>query len=280
MRPSHKSAIITLTVGFGLLAVSAQAQLVGPTYDILDDYTFTVDPGWDAMGRAGGVDGIYAGFDMDNYIRLYWGPAPIWDGVVHAIQAALDGAVDTAGENLQFNLAASNLSGGIARWTGVSRVFVGSVPGFVPRDVDVRFTVDSGGAALVDASTVPGLTVAGGIGAVLPVTGDFTVNWLFEARFTGGVAWAPMVDFYDGLNTDPSRQVRISFDSGFWYEEPSKGDCDADGAVDLVDWQTFILCMDGPGTPYPVPACECVDHDDDGDVDLLDAGKSQVAFTG
>ena len=225
MRPTCGSRVITLVVGFGLLAMSARAQLIGPTYYVLDDYTLTVYPGWHTIGRAGGASGTYAGFDMDNYIELYWGPAPIWDGVVHAVQAALDGAIDTVGESLQFDPAASNLPGGIARWTGVSRVFVASGNDFVPQTVEVRFTADTFGSALVAASSVPDITVTGGVGAVLPVSGDFTVNWLFEAKFASGSTWMPLMDFYDGLETDPGREVRITFDSGFWYQELLPGDC-------------------------------------------------------
>ena len=280
MHPTRRSRVITLAVGFGLLAMSAQAQLIGPTYYVLDDYTLTVNPGWHAIGRAGGADGIYAGFDMDNYIRLYWGPAPIWEGVVHAVQVALDGAIDAVGESLQFDPGASNLAGGIARWTGESRVFVAAGPDFVPRAVDVRFTADSFGAALVAASSVPDIAVTGGVGAVLPVTGDFTVNWLFEAKFANGRTWMPLMDFYDGLETDPGREVRITFDSGFWYQELRPGDCNEDGAVNLVDWPSFMGCMAGPVNPYPFPVCACVDFDEDGDVDLRDYGKFLEAFTG
>jgi sugar lactone lactonase YvrE len=55
------------------------------------------------------------------------------------------------------------------------------------------------------------------------------------------------------------------------------GDFDHDDDVDLDDFETFLLCMLGPGDPS-APGCEETDFDDDGDVDLDDFAVMQEAF--
>lgn len=57
------------------------------------------------------------------------------------------------------------------------------------------------------------------------------------------------------------------------------GDFDADGDVDLKDFQTFAYCMNGPEVGYP-EGCEAADFDGDADVDLADSADFQGFFTG
>ena len=61
-------------------------------------------------------------------------------------------------------------------------------------------------------------------------------------------------------------------------------DFDGNGAVDLVDYAVFEMCLAGPNQPYPGPpadpaACRCADRGKDNDVDLMDAYLFQLAFT-
>jgi len=61
-------------------------------------------------------------------------------------------------------------------------------------------------------------------------------------------------------------------------------DFDGSGAVDLVDYAVFEMCLAGPNQPYPGPpadpaACRCADRGKDNDVDLMDAYFFQLAFT-
>ncbi|MFH0982840.1 MAG: hypothetical protein V2A79_15060 [Planctomycetota bacterium] len=65
------------------------------------------------------------------------------------------------------------------------------------------------------------------------------------------------------------------------------GDFDADGDVDLSDYQAFAECMAGVGEPPAPPDPECVDaclgafdFDSDNDVDLEDFFVFQLVFTG
>ncbi len=59
------------------------------------------------------------------------------------------------------------------------------------------------------------------------------------------------------------------------------GDGDADGDVDGYDFELFVSCYSGEGTPYPPEeACPRFDSDADGDVDLHDFGLYQRVHAG
>lgn len=60
---------------------------------------------------------------------------------------------------------------------------------------------------------------------------------------------------------------------------PANGDFDADGDVDLGDFDALRDCLSGPGVPL-AEACGCADSDADGDVDLSDHAQFLAAFTG
>jgi hypothetical protein len=60
---------------------------------------------------------------------------------------------------------------------------------------------------------------------------------------------------------------------------PAMGDCDDDGDADLADYTQFPECLSGPGVPYSSSACECLDSDADGAIDLHDFGAIQTNFT-
>lgn len=68
---------------------------------------------------------------------------------------------------------------------------------------------------------------------------------------------------------------------GFWFETPP-GDCNENGFVDLFDHGDMVgdpdPCLTGPAGSLP-PECRCHDIDRDGDVDLSEVARFQVAFT-
>lgn len=70
------------------------------------------------------------------------------------------------------------------------------------------------------------------------------------------------------------------------WEGTDRADIDWDGDVDASDWSVFSDCFDGPVVPpAPVDASpsdcrEAFDQDEDGDVDLADLQRFQIAFTG
>ncbi len=57
------------------------------------------------------------------------------------------------------------------------------------------------------------------------------------------------------------------------------GDLDADGDVDLIDFQGFLGCVTGANGGPPIGGCEALDLDVDGDVDSADFARVQRAFT-
>ena len=81
--------------------------------------------------------------------------------------------------------------------------------------------------------------------------------------------------------------------SGLFYAEEHfylealvmPGDLDEDGDVDLVDFGTFLGCLNGPGNATPPGGCpqevsDSCDLDEDNDVDLGDFAIFQDVFTG
>ena len=66
---------------------------------------------------------------------------------------------------------------------------------------------------------------------------------------------------------------------GFWFELPPT-DCNDDGLVSLVDYETFTACLAGPGGGLGADPCPCFDADRDGDITLHDYALSQAEFVG
>ncbi len=67
--------------------------------------------------------------------------------------------------------------------------------------------------------------------------------------------------------------------AGFWFQQ-AEGDCNCDSAVNLFDFDAFVDCAGGPGGGLIAPECVCFDFDGDTDVDMVDFGTFQSAFTG
>lgn len=66
--------------------------------------------------------------------------------------------------------------------------------------------------------------------------------------------------------------------AGFWFPVVA-GDCNADGTVNLFDFESFLTCVSGPNGGPVSPDCACFDFNDDDDVDLIDVAAFQRAFT-
>ena len=64
------------------------------------------------------------------------------------------------------------------------------------------------------------------------------------------------------------------------YGPALPGDTDADGDVDLTDFNEFHRCLTGPGGGPVPPKCYEADIDKDTDADLVDFARFQIAFTG
>lgn len=78
----------------------------------------------------------------------------------------------------------------------------------------------------------------------------------------------------------------VNYDGGVGFDDLRAafvpGDFNGDRKVDLADLEPFLVCYEhGPLVPYPPQqACELVDSDFDGDVDLADVRAFQAVFTG
>jgi hypothetical protein len=279
--------LVVCAVVYSLVA-PALAGLTGPTYDINGDepgdgYTYALLDDFVNAGRAGGVVASHSDIDPGAYIALYWGPAAIYPGVTHAVQAAMDGSADQPGEDLQFSLATSDLANGVARWIGTTSIWIWDNDVLVQRACDVRFTITVA-PSLLDAATVPGIDVENGVGAVYDVTTpSFTANLLFEAKYTSGGAWTPMVDFFDSQpNGGPSSTI-MSLDFGFWYQT-TLGDMNCDGAVSAADIDPFVLALTGGQAAYEAlwPDCDFnnADINGDGSVSAADIDGFVQVLTG
>ncbi len=200
--------------------LTCTCPLIGPVYDITsadpgDGYTWSITPtDFYEAGNSGGVDISFVGLTVSDYSELYWGPACVDPQVTHTIQSALDGTIDDAGEDMVFQLASSDLANGVARWVGTTTV-PHYDPALVNDTVDTRFTVTVT-TPWMDAASVAGLTPACGAAVVYTVSGDFTANLLFEAKWPSDTSWTPMSEFFDAL-VKPDVQSMLSFDFGFWY---------------------------------------------------------------
>ena len=68
------------------------------------------------------------------------------------------------------------------------------------------------------------------------------------------------------------------FEFSLW-DDAGSGDPPT-GGVNLFDFDAFGACVTGPGAGLPESGCACFDFDSDGDVDLIDWGGLQLAYTG
>ncbi len=126
--------------------------------------------------------------------------------------------------------------------------------------VSARAGGEPAGAPVYDLSWH---TIDGG-GVMRSTGGDFELSGTIGQPDAGRMASA------DGV---------FELTGGFWIEVIAS-DCNEDGVVNLVDYDTFETCFTGPGGG-PVPAgCDCFDFDGDGDADVLDFATVQDMFNG
>ncbi|HRW03924.1 MAG TPA: PKD domain-containing protein [Caldilineaceae bacterium] len=164
------------------------------------------------IGGSGGMDVVYTNFDFSQFDRLYWGPMD-----ESGVEMALDGVVDAPQETLSFDTAQSDLSNGVARWSGQADLthFVGGSSTTVA--VNTRLTIRPsglGGPLAMELASSLGIT---GSGAVLPVTDDYQVNLLAEIFWTG--AWRPANVVFDSLDTLPGHRVVVNLYDSFFYTD-------------------------------------------------------------
>lgn len=84
-----------------------------------------------------------------------------------------------------------------------------------------------------------------------------------------------------GAGDSPNHSIRAGFFMAVIVPIcGADGDSDGDGHIDLDDFKVFSGCMSGPGGDPEGAQCRCFHFDSDTDVDLIDFGFFQRAFTG
>jgi hypothetical protein len=111
--------------------------------------------------------------------------------------------------------------------------------------------------------------------AVVPPSGD--AGFSMTVRLIG--LNLDSADKFVTLRADSADGVFHAITNPIWLQFTNAGDADADGALTVADFTSFADCMAGPEVER-TPSCDIMDFDRDRDVDLVDFGGFQSAFTG
>jgi len=223
---TNRAWLLTLAIGLAavtlILAVwvptalaRKSADFAGPVFPPPGGYTLTASGADILIGRAGGLDWAFSGFNFGRFESLYWGPAD-----KNGVGIAFDGEpITEPDEVLAFDPNQSDLANGIARWTGSAQLAywdVGNIE-WTAEILDTRFTLtvyDASGPVPLTLGATLGLTETG---ALVAVTGPFTANLAMEAYYDS--SWSPVVDLYDGLGTQNGVQVVTDLADAFFYQD-------------------------------------------------------------
>ena len=195
MRVSFCAAVAASCLVAMCASLSIAETINGPVYPAPGGNTYAGS----GFNPAFGVKtGTYSGFDSSKYGSLWWGSAG-------AIQLAMDGSVDSAGETLSF----AGLSGGTATWTGSTRM---QLSNGTYQNVNTEFLL-SGPLSAAPAGINNGVDVA--------VTGGFVVNYQFLAN--NGSGWVSPNTLFNNTQTYPNQSLQVlsSFGGGFYYTDPA-----------------------------------------------------------
>jgi hypothetical protein len=169
------------------------------------------------LGRAGGLTWTYVNIERKDLFHIYW---IVCDDPATPCGLSLDGALDVAAENWQFNAAGSELTNGKLVLTNTTRIALADA---TTPQLDGRLTI-----TIVDAATtaIPfttvtalGVTARSGLyGAEIKGTA-FTVVALAEVKPTTSSTWTPYLDYYDAAPTPTAGGgVTTSFGASFYAE--------------------------------------------------------------
>ena len=167
------------------------------------------------LGRAGGLTWTYVNIERDDLFHIYW---IVCDDPATPCGLSLDGAIDVAAENWQFNAAGSDLANGKLVLTNTTHIALADAT--MPQ-LDGRLTitiVDATPTAIAFAPTTTlGVTARSGLyGAEIKGTA-FTVVALAEVKPTTGSTWTAYLDYYDAAPTPTAGSgVTTSFGGSFY----------------------------------------------------------------
>lgn len=160
------------------------------------------------IGEAGGLTYSFSGLSsavMAQFSDLEWGPADS-----SAVQLSLDGnaSFSEPGQTMSFDSTGSDLATGTAVWTGTTQYPIAQ-----PAET---LTLDT--MFIMTASTGLDATSGYGDGATVPVSGNFSVNLLFEVSADGGTTWTPALDYFNAQQNVIGNTIQSSFQGGFFYD--------------------------------------------------------------
>ena len=190
-------------------AVAAQAAVfTGPVYPPPGGVTYTPS----GVSAANGTRiATYTNLDLGATDQLYWG--------MTEVKLSLDGSYDSAGETLSFNAGLSNLAGGIAVFTGSTRI--NQYGNF--NNLETIFTLTVTDLSNNALALSPASTVGATYSPVLDVQGSFKVTQAFGVRPTGsGGSYTAPNPYYNAAQGTPGSggpYVLNSVGAGFYYTE-------------------------------------------------------------
>ncbi len=102
---------------------------------------------------------------------------------------------------------------------------------------------------------------------------DEASSWAASIAGIHGAYESSVTPLYDSVDTGSPAYLH-GITQGPCTNDSPTSDGNGDGAVDLVDFAHFAMCLHGPSTPLPLN-CGCFDAEPDGDVDLADFAVEQ-----
>ena len=191
---------VVLTAGF---ATAAAAK--GPKYPAPGSGTETTT-GTDA-GLTGGVTFSFTDVNTKKFKSEVWG---LW---YPQNPATWSFGPNTA--TLAYNSASSNLAAGEAVFSGSAEFpyLAGTT------SLPVQLVVQAEGGVAMETAAAANLKIPATVGAVIPVTGNWSVNLTFEVSPDGGTTWDPADTYYNNTPHNVDGNTSSSVSGAFWFKK-------------------------------------------------------------
>ena len=160
-----------------------------------------------AIGQTGGVTFSFSKVKTQKFKSMVWG---LW---YPKHPATWSFGLDTA--TLAFDSSDSNLATGEAVYSGSAEF--PNLDGTTPT-LPLRLVVQAGGGLAMETSAAADLGVKKSVGAVIPVTGNWSVNLTFEVSPDSGTTWDPADTYFDSTPHPAGYSTTSSVNGAFWYE--------------------------------------------------------------
>jgi hypothetical protein len=181
----------------------ASSAHVGPVYPAPGSGKLTTTG---AEGQTGGVTFSFSKVKTNKFKSMVWG---LW---YPKYPATWSFGLNTA--TLAFDSTDSILASGEAVYSGAAEFpnLDGSTP-----TLPIRLVVQAEGGLAMETSAAAQLGVKKSVGAVIPVTGNWSVNLTFEVSPDSGATWEAADTYYDNTPHQEG-STSSSVNGAFWYE--------------------------------------------------------------